>query len=297
MPESDQLRIGPQGRTLREAKPVEGFAMRTTNAETNRRSLAALLTGTLLATLLAVPVAGCGDGEDLSSSAVAGVTQEDANRVSGTIGPAGGTLQTTASDDTRYTLTSPANALPSAREIAMTPVTAIGGYPLAGGPAAGVALEPSGTVFAAPASLVIETSKAAPAGSDSAALFATYRSCFAHDALPALEGATDDLKLATAIGKFVMWKEFSRQALGPELFATFDDSAETTQYHDILAGKLQAAIDRNNHSAGRTRALPRSSTCCSGNPGPRVSGSTPCPTAWIARRSSASCARGWSSPR
>jgi len=115
-------------------------------------------------------VAGCGDGEDLSSSAVAGVTQEDANRVSGTIGPAGGTLQTTASDDTRYTLTSPANALPSAREIAMTPVTAIGGYPLAGGPAAGVALEPSGTVFAAPASLVIETSKAAPAGSVAVAI-------------------------------------------------------------------------------------------------------------------------------
>jgi len=46
----------------------------------------------------------------------------------------------------------------------MTPVTAIDGYPIAGGLAGGVELKPSGTIFAAPVTLTIETTKTPDAG-------------------------------------------------------------------------------------------------------------------------------------
>ncbi len=79
------------------------------------------------------------------------------NGTAGTIGPEGGTLQTTDDDGTAYTLTIPADAIPTGLTIAMTPNTAIDGYPLAGGVVAGVELEPSGTVFATPVTLEVET--------------------------------------------------------------------------------------------------------------------------------------------
>ena len=250
------------------------------------------------------------------------VTRETSNTTSGVIGPAGGTLQTTANDGTAYTLTIPADAVSTGRTITMIPVTAIHGYPLSGGIVGGVELKPSGTVFAVPVTLEIETSKTPDPGSvpvailfkgnatslepsfagtgagkftvpmthfsggtvgfataqeletlatsgsagcltpgiqmaadnDLTALFPLYRSCFQSDVLPALENATTDVELATAIGQFSMWKSDSRLALGVS-FATFDDAAETTQFLDALVGKLQAAIDRNNQTCEQNESL------------------------------------------
>jgi hypothetical protein len=251
------------------------------------------------------------------------LTRQTAHTTSGIIGPAGGSLHTTANDGTVYTLTIPANAIPTGRTITMTPITAIDGYPLAGGVVGGVELKPSGTVFTVPVTLKIETTKTPDAGSvplailfsgngtsfqpsfvgsgagtftvpmthfsggsvgfataqelerlatsgaalcldpgiqmaadnNLTALFALYRSCFQSDVLPALEGATTDVQLATAIGQFTMWKKDSRDALGPALFATFDDAAETSQYFDALVGKLQAAVDRNNQKCEQDESL------------------------------------------
>lgn len=88
------------------------------------------------------------------------VTRESANATSSVVGPAGGTLQTTASDGTVYTLTIPANALATGKTVTMTPVTAIDGYPLASGIVGGVELKPSGTLFTVPVTLEIETPRA-----------------------------------------------------------------------------------------------------------------------------------------
>ena len=92
------------------------------------------------------------------------VTRESVNATSGVVGPAGGTLQTTANDGTVYTLTIPANAIATGKTITMTPVTAIDGYPLASGIVGGVELKPSGTVFTVPVTLVIETTQSPGAG-------------------------------------------------------------------------------------------------------------------------------------
>ncbi len=252
------------------------------------------------------------------------VTRETAHTTSAVIGPAGGVLQTTANDGTVYTLTIPADDLPTGRTITMTPVTAIKSYPLASGIIGGVELKPSGTVFVAPVTLEIETAKAPNAGSvpvailysgnassfepsfagsgagsftvpmthfsdgtvgfataqeladlilrqnasclvpaiaaasatppDVAAVFDTFRACFQSDVLPALEGASDDVQLATALGTFVMWKTDARLALGVN-FDTFDDAAETSQYLDTLVGKLQEAIARDNTLCAQGQSL------------------------------------------
>lgn len=247
------------------------------------------------------------------------VTVESSNSVSKTIGPEGGMLQTTANDGTVYTLTIPANSIPTGKKITMTPVTAIDGYPIAGGLAGGVELKPSGTIFAAPVTLTIETTKTPDAGEKPVAILfsgstpafepsfagfsggtltipmthfsggtagfataqeletlvnggtatclepaigqlpddvngaiATYRSCFTSDVLPALENATNDTQLATAIGLYSMWKTESRLALS---MPAFDDAAETTQWTNALVGKLQGAIDRNNQGCETNQSL------------------------------------------
>ncbi len=248
------------------------------------------------------------------------VTRETTNTASGSIGPAGGTLQTTADDGTVYTLTIPVDAIAIGSTITMTPITAIDGYPLAGGVVGGVELKPSGTVFAAPVTLEIATTKTPDAGSvpmailfsgngtsfepsfagsgagrftvpmthfsggtvgfataqelarlilvqgapclaaavgvaDLPTLFATYRSCFASDVLPAIEQASNDVQLAAAIGQFIMWKDETRLVLGSSLFATFDDVAATAQAHAAIAPKLREAIARNNQRCGDQQSL------------------------------------------
>lgn len=115
--------------------------------------------------LLVLAVLSCSDDTSSPVPEPDNLTRETANTTSGTIGPAGGTLQTTAEDGTVYTLTVPADAIATGRTITMTPITAIDGYPLAGGVAGGVELQPSGTVFTAPVTLEIETARTPDAGS------------------------------------------------------------------------------------------------------------------------------------
>jgi hypothetical protein len=100
----------------------------------------------------------------------------------------------------------------------------------------------------------LEPAIAAADSNDLNAVLAIYHSCFRDDVLPALENATNDVALATAIGKFTLWKTDSRLALGVS-FANFNDTAETTQFLDELVGKLQAAIDRNNQSCEQNESL------------------------------------------
>lgn len=72
---------------------------------------------------------------------------DGSRRATATIGLAGGTLEATGADGTRYTLTVPAGALLSDAQISMTPIVSIEGLPFSGGLAAGVQLEPSGLRF------------------------------------------------------------------------------------------------------------------------------------------------------
>jgi hypothetical protein len=73
--------------------------------------------------------------------------------------------------------------------------------------------------------------------------------------LPAIEQASDDVQLSSAIGQFIMWKTTTRLALGVEFFTGFDDVAETAQAHDALVIKLRQAIDRNNVRCAQDESL------------------------------------------
>lgn len=68
----------------------------------------------------------------------------------------GGSLSATAADGTRFTLSFPDGALLSAERITMTPLASIDGFPLSGGMAGGVQLEPDGLGLLKPAMLRIE---------------------------------------------------------------------------------------------------------------------------------------------
>ncbi len=74
----------------------------------------------------------------------------------------GGTLTTTASDGTEYTLTLPKGALLSDEEITLTPVSGVGNLPMSGGLAAGVDIKPDGLQLHEPARLTITP----PAGAE-----------------------------------------------------------------------------------------------------------------------------------
>ena len=276
-------------------------------------------------TTTTLPPCGNGTRDGNEGPVDCAVTTEAAHAVSGTIGFDGGSLTTTASDGTVYTLDVPSGSLSAAAKITMTPVTDIEGYPLAAGVAAGVDLEPSGLVFTVPAILTIETAAAGGAGTtpiailyegdaasfelsflgsdagrftipilhfsggtagfataqelaeiiqregtpcliaaiapasatppDVAALQSTYHACFVSDVLPAIEQASDDVQLSSAIGQFIMWKTTTRLALGVEFFTGFDDVAETAQAHDALVIKLRQAIDRNNARCAQDESL------------------------------------------
>jgi len=79
------------------------------------------------------------------------------------IGPAGGTLEATASDGTAYRLDIPEYALSEPTPITMTPVGAVDELGLSGGLAGAVHLQPSGLALAVPATLTISTATSAPA--------------------------------------------------------------------------------------------------------------------------------------
>lgn len=80
------------------------------------------------------------------------------------IGPAGGTLSTSAADGTAYELDVPEYAVLTPTPITMTPITSIDELGLSGGLAGAVFLQPSGLELAVPATLRITTGRALPAG-------------------------------------------------------------------------------------------------------------------------------------
>jgi hypothetical protein len=80
---------------------------------------------------------------------------ETARSVTGSVGPAGGELRARGSDGTKYVLVVPSGALGAGVSITMTPASAVGGLPLAGGLVGAVELEPDGLAFAIPAELKV----------------------------------------------------------------------------------------------------------------------------------------------
>ncbi len=80
------------------------------------------------------------------------------------LGPAGGDVLARAADGTRFRLAVPPGALAEEVAITLTPVTAIGGLPLEGGLVAAVDLQPSGVVFALPATLYLMPAGGVPEG-------------------------------------------------------------------------------------------------------------------------------------
>ena len=80
------------------------------------------------------------------------------------IGPAGGTVATTAADGTTYQLALPPLALENPTPITISAIASIDKLGLSGGLAGAVYLGPKGTQLLEPASLTITTSKTAPPG-------------------------------------------------------------------------------------------------------------------------------------
>ena len=91
------------------------------------------------------------------------VKLDSAHSASQSITPDGGTLQATAQDGTRYTLTIPKGALLEDLTIGMTPVSGIDGLPLSGKSLAAVQLAPEGLNLLEPATLVIVPETPIPA--------------------------------------------------------------------------------------------------------------------------------------
>ncbi|WP_027892518.1 hypothetical protein [Calidithermus chliarophilus] len=88
-----------------------------------------------------------------------GIELDSGRAASATIPAAGGSLEATAADGTRFTLTVPEGALLSAQAITMTPIAKVNGLPLSGGYVGAVHLEPEGLEFLEPVTLKIEAAK------------------------------------------------------------------------------------------------------------------------------------------
>jgi len=80
---------------------------------------------------------------------------ETARSVTGNVGPAGGELRARGADGTKYVLLVPPAALTAEVSITMTPASAVGGLPLAGGLVGAVAFEPEGLEFGVLAELKV----------------------------------------------------------------------------------------------------------------------------------------------
>jgi hypothetical protein len=91
------------------------------------------------------------------------VTHDAGRAVAAAIGPEGGTLEATAADGTRFTLTVPPAALDFSETITMTPALAVAGLPFSGGLAGAVSIEPAGLALYRPATLQIASPAQAPA--------------------------------------------------------------------------------------------------------------------------------------
>jgi len=102
--------------------------------------------------------ASAGDTSAFRGGYGVSVTPDAALATSGLISAAsGGTLVAAAADGAVFTLEVPPHALTSDRTLTMTPVSAVGGLPFAGGLAAAVDIEPSGLYLSHAARLTIHT--------------------------------------------------------------------------------------------------------------------------------------------
>jgi hypothetical protein len=88
-------------------------------------------------------------------------TTDDARAVAAAIGPAGGTLEASGADGTRYTLSVPPEALLYSEVITLTPVAAISGMPFTASAVHAVSIAPEGLEFIDPATLAITPPAAA----------------------------------------------------------------------------------------------------------------------------------------
>ncbi len=110
----------------------------------------------LLGAALGAWLGGCGGGSGDSAPASAPASAlrlETATAVTQTVGPAGGTLATTAADGTVYTLTVPAKALRRATTITLAPIASIADLPTGVSLAGGAHLTPEGQTFDVPIKL------------------------------------------------------------------------------------------------------------------------------------------------
>ena len=91
------------------------------------------------------------------------VTLDTERSASAVVPTSGGTVSTSATDGSRFTLSLPPDASLDTREISLTPVSAIEGLPLSGDLVAAVQLEPEGLSLLKPATLTIELPAPVPA--------------------------------------------------------------------------------------------------------------------------------------
>ena len=98
------------------------------------------------------------------SSAPKRVHLGTAGAASAWLGPAGGTISTSAADGTTYQLDVPPSALSDATPVTMAPLDSVDALGLSGGQARSVYLGPTGLMLAVPAVLTITSGKAAPSG-------------------------------------------------------------------------------------------------------------------------------------
>jgi hypothetical protein len=169
-----------------------------------------------------------------------GFTVDNGLAVTRTVGQAGDTVRATGPDGTKYLLAIPPMALHQPTAITMTPIVTASGLPLTGGLAGGVDLKPSGLVFLTPATLIIETTKQAPAGQRAVGI--------------SYSGTGQQLSLAplrsVAGGFAVPVAHFSGAAAGfgtvqdidAFYFGTFDDNFGTGSFaEDVFVASLTVA--------------------------------------------------------
>jgi hypothetical protein len=115
-----------------------------------------------LLALSVLAACGGGGGDEPTLTAAAPLQLDSPKAVTANVGVAGGSLTTTGTDGTRYTLTIPAHALRKDVAITLTPIAALGDLPAGASLAGGAHFGPEGQTFDVPVMLTVALA-AAPA--------------------------------------------------------------------------------------------------------------------------------------
>jgi hypothetical protein len=113
---------------------------------------------------LCAVVVACGGPDDPAEALPPQPVLETAAATAADIGPAGGVVEATAADGSKYRLEIPAGSLRASVRITMTPVTRIDNLRLSGGVVGAVDLQPSGLQLARFGLLLIATTVQGVAG-------------------------------------------------------------------------------------------------------------------------------------